>query len=111
MAYRSGDIDRLRSNLDQVDQAYRTDEGPSVRKSICRHLCTIALKERNANMLWTVLQENISYFDRDFEWGVDDLKHDGSAPDILKILDESGYVSPFPPGQRWFEQHFFELMR
>jgi len=111
MSYRSRDVDRLRSNLEQVDQAYGTDGGASVRKSICSRLCTVALIERNTNMLRTVLQKDLSSFDLAFHWTADDLKHDGSAPDIVKVIDESGYVSPLPPGKRWRDIHPLDLVR
>jgi len=107
MAYRSGDVDRLRSNIKQVDQA----DGTDVRKSICSRLCTIALLERNTNMLRTVLQKDLSSFDLAFHWTADDLKHDGGAPDIVKVIDESGYVSPLTPGRRWRDVHPLDLMR
>jgi len=111
MAFRSGDVDRLRSNLEQVDQVYGTDGNPSVRQSICSRLCTLALKERNTNILRVVLQKDLSSFDLAFHLDADDLKHDGSAPDIVKVIDESGYVTGLPPGQRWRDVHPMDWYR
>jgi hypothetical protein len=61
--------------------------------------------ERDVNMLRTLLKEDISSFDVAFDATADILKHDGSAPDIVKVIDESRYVSPYPPGTRFRDMH------
>lgn len=96
----------LKAGLEQLDQAYGTDGAgtANARQFLCRYLSTVALVERKADILREILKEDFQ-FHWTFDANADAVKHDGSAPDIVKVIEESRYVSPVPPGKRFSDLH------
>jgi hypothetical protein len=117
-AYFARDVSAFRTSLEEIDRAYETRPHapgePSIRWRFCRELAHFAPKERNLDMLPTILQEDFA-FDSDFDRIVDNLKHGRGdltrRSEILKIVDESRYVSPVPPGETWPHMHDLDLRR
>jgi len=110
-AYRSTDTAQFTSCLGELDEVY--DSGKSgwrcgtapLRWSLCRSLATLALEDQNAEMLKAILDMHDHQFEWEFNRTFDNYKHEGGNPEIIRIVEESGYTSPVPLGKRFSDLH------
>lgn len=90
-----------------MDAAYNN---PDFSRNLCRSLATLALEQQNADMLKVILDERVGQYLWDFQRMFDNLKHDGSNPDLVRLIENSDFESCVPPGKRFSDLHPLDMM-
>ena len=99
-AYRANDATLFKSKFLEMKQPR------NLHWSLASRLASFALADRNAEMLKAVLEIHDSkglhwLFNADYNY----LKHEGTQPEIIRIIESSGFQSMVPPGKRFSDLH------
>lgn len=106
-AFRSDDVEQFKSSIPDMDFKY----GLQRRRGLLSHLATVALETKNGVMLKAVLDvHGAEVIQWQFHWHFDKMKHDGSEPEIVRVIEESQFVSMVPPGKAFLDMHPLDWM-
>jgi hypothetical protein len=98
-AYRSDDVAALSTGLAEMDHAYEALGDPeSLSRSLSRRLATLIVREQKEKIeiLELILEKCHIDMGIDFEIGYHNAKKNKSKPDLIRVIDASGFKSRVP---------------
>ena len=104
-AFRSDDDVAFKASLDKMDETYMMPHEPpagcvSLRWGLCYSLATVALDPKKIKVLKAILESTNNQCEMAFEAEYNHLRQmPNTNRKILRVIDESGYKSTFPPGK------------
>ena len=95
-AYRNDDLAALRTGLSQMDHAYDALGGPpTLTRTLCRKLAVSILRDQHEkiDILGPIMEKCYMDSDIEFELSYHHIRKDKSNPELLRIIDASGFKS------------------